>query len=248
MTNHDTQSSYGTPSKALLCLHGTGSNGRIFRLQMSQIRLALKDEFELIFVDAPFPAPAGPGVLPLFKGADPFFGWFRGEDVTMETRIDAINTAVKIGVEEWKIWKNDANANIVGVIAFSEGALVASSLLWQQQLGRVPWLPKLKFAVLVCCYFAQEVSDHMVAEAREHGMAKALINLPTLHVHGRRDFALTRARMLIEAHYEPEFVEIMEFDGGHQLPSTATDRQELVTRILRLIPHVTISNRVNNME
>lgn len=202
---------------------------------MSQIRLALKDEFDFIFVDAPFPAPAGPGVLPLFKGADPFFGWFRGEDATMEARIDSINMAVKNGVEEWERGKKVANAKIVGVIAFSEGALVASLLLWQQQLGKAPWLPKLELAVFVCCYFAQEVGEHMVAEAGRHGMDKALINVPTLHVHGRRDFALGRARRLVEDHYAPQFVDILEFDGGHQLPSTATDRQELVARILKLI-------------
>lgn len=238
MTNHQMQLRAGTPSKALLCLHGTGSNSRIFRLQMSQLRLALKGEFELIFLDAPHPAPAGPGVLPLFKGADPFFGWFRGEDVTMEARIKSINMDVKTGVEEWETAKNDASTTIVGVIAFSEGALVASLLLWQQQLGQVPWLPKLQFAIFVCCYFAEEVSVHMVAEARKHGMDNALINVPTLHVHGRRDFALGRARKLIATHYAPEYVDILEFDGGHQLPSTGADRQELVARILKLIPDV----------
>ncbi|KAF2419566.1 hypothetical protein EJ08DRAFT_642576 [Tothia fuscella] len=237
MTSYETHSRADTPSKALLCLHGTGSNGRIFRLQMSQIRLALKDEFEFVFVDAPYPAPAGPGVLPMFQGADPFFGWFRGEDATMEARIEAVDMAVRNGVKEWESAKKDVNTKIVGVIAFSEGALVASLLLWQQQLGQIPWLPRLQFAVLVCCYFAQEVSVHLIAEARKHGMDKALINVPTLHVHGRRDFALSRARKLIATHYAPEFVELLEFDGGHQLPSTSADRQKLVARILNMFHH-----------
>lgn len=61
-----------TPTKAILCLHGAGSSSSIFRFQLAKLRLALKGHFEYIFVNAPNPSIAGPGMLPLFAGAAPF--------------------------------------------------------------------------------------------------------------------------------------------------------------------------------
>ncbi|KAE9371689.1 hypothetical protein N431DRAFT_467850 [Stipitochalara longipes BDJ] len=223
-----------TPSKALLCLHGTGSSGAIFRMQLAKFRLALKNDFEFVFMDAPYPASAGPGVLPIFAEAGPFHGWFGGEGATISGRLAGINAAVHAAIDTWESSKKNPQSKIVGVLAFSEGALVASMLLWQQQLGLLSWLPTLHFATLICCFFADEAGTHMLAEATAQGREKALIEVPTLHIHGKQDFCLARAQKLVAKHYRPEFADVMEFEGGHQLPSRREDCGEAMKRIMKL--------------
>ncbi|KAF6809745.1 hypothetical protein CMUS01_13614 [Colletotrichum musicola] len=218
----------GTPSKALLCLHGTGSSGSIFRLQLAKIRLALKDEFEFIFMDAPYPAPPGPGVLPVFASAAPFHGWFGGSGATVEGRLETINASVRAAVERWQA---RSSTKIVGLLAFSEGALVASLLLWQQQLGLLPWLPPMRFAALICCFLPDEASAYMAA----HSGGGTTICVPTLHLHGRRDFCLARARKLAKEHCDPGAAVILEFEGGHQVPNRNEDCREAINHIKRLI-------------
>ncbi|KAI6300525.1 hypothetical protein PoMZ_02611 [Pyricularia oryzae] len=117
------------PTKAILCLHGGGTSGSIFRMQLAKIRLQLKDEFEFVFMDAPYPADAGPGILPIFAAAAPFFGWFGGSSADIDGRLETINTSVRAAIEGWAASRTTL-ATIVGILAFSEGALAASMLLW----------------------------------------------------------------------------------------------------------------------
>ncbi|KAK1971917.1 hypothetical protein LY78DRAFT_651199 [Colletotrichum sublineola] len=228
------------PSKALLCLHGTGSTASIFRMQLAKIRLALKDEFEFVFMDAPYPVPAGPGILPIFASAAPFYGWFGGSGATIEDRLDTINESVRVAVEAWEVSRNTGGAGpaarIVGLLAFSEGALVASMLLWQQQLGRLPWLPRMRFAVLICCFFPDEAGAYMMDDgaAATSRHERTLIRVPTLHLHGRKDFCLARARKLVREHYEPNAATVLEFEGGHQVPTSTADCAEVLKRIRKL--------------
>lgn len=229
-----------SPSKALLCLHGTGSSANIFRLQLAKFRLALKNDFEFVFMDAPYPASAGPGVLPVFAGAGPFHGWFGGQGATIDGRLDTINAAVKAAIDKWQSSKRNAKAQIVGVLAFSEGALVASMLCWQQQLGRLPWLPTLNFATLICCFFPDEAGAHMLADSTARGSEKALIEVPTLHIHGRQDFCLARAQKLVAEHYRPDFAEVIEFEGGHQVPNRREDCGEAIKHIMRVAQKTTV--------
>ena len=228
-----------TPSKALLCLHGAGSSANIFRIQLAKFRLALKHEFDFVFANGPHLSSAGPGILPLFAGAGPYYSWFREEEATMDDRMAKINAAVRATVEEWEWVKTNPQSRIVGVIAFSEGALAATLLLWQQQMGQVTWLPTLHFATLMCCYFRDEATVHMRADAETHGSGRPLINVPTLHMHGRQDFCLSRARKLVTIHYSPDFAEVMEFEGGHHCPTRREDFEEATKHILRLA-HITI--------
>ena len=223
-----TELSQTTPSKALLCLHGTGASANIFRMQLARFRLALRDEFEFVFMDAPYPARAGPGVLPTYAGAGPFHGWFGGDNTRFDERLETINGAVRVAVE---LWNATSEAKIVGVLAFSEGALVATMLLWQQQLGLLPWLPTLSFATLICCFYHDQVGSWMTAGSTARGTEKPLIDVPTVHLHGRTDFCLARARKLVENHYGSENTVVVEFKGGHQVPTKPEDCREAISRM-----------------
>jgi hypothetical protein len=67
------------PLPRILCLHGGGVSGQIFRIQTARLRNALRDHFTFFFVDAPFPAEPGPGVLPFFEGCGPYYKWVGGD-------------------------------------------------------------------------------------------------------------------------------------------------------------------------
>ncbi|RWA07486.1 hypothetical protein EKO27_g7608 [Xylaria grammica] len=226
------------PHKTLLCIHGAGSSGDIFRIQLTKLRTALQHEFDFVFANGPHLSSPGPGVLPWFEGAGPYYSWFKEEDVTMEQRVEQINDAVHHAISQWDANKKSPHSRIVGVLAFSEGSLATTLLLWQQKMSRVSWLPTLHFAVLICCFFRREATQYISADVGED--EKALINVPTLHIHGRRDFCLAGARRLVANHYLPEYARVIEFDGSHHVPSMRHDVETAVKGILdytRVIPN-----------
>ncbi|EHA55894.1 hypothetical protein MGG_08360 [Pyricularia oryzae 70-15] len=207
------------PTKAILCLHGGGTSGNIFRMQLAKIRLQLKDEFEFVFMDAPYPADAGPGILPIFAAAAPFFGWFGGSSADIDGRLETINTSVRAAIEGWAASRTTL-ATIVGILAFSEGALAASMLLWQQERGRLPWLPVVRFAVLISCFFPDQAAAYMAADEAATGHERTLIRVPTLHLHGRQDFALARMRKLVSERCDPDTARVVDFNGEQKAIET----------------------------
>jgi Serine hydrolase (FSH1) len=223
-----------TPSKAILCLHGSSTSAAIFRFQLAKLRLALKSQFEFIFVNAPNPAIAGPGILLLFGGAGPFYRWFDLESGEWEVEIDSIHTAVRGAVNVWESTKKNQSSRIVAIMAFSRVAIAATLLLWQKQQGQLPWLPAMHFAVLICCDFTVELAVHMHGDAKGHGEERAVLCLPTLHLHGRQDPFLKRGRKMGMDHFNVEEAEVLEFEGGHQCPSPRQDCEEATRCILEL--------------
>lgn len=236
--------------KAILCVHGAGGSASIFRVQTAKVRMALRQEFEFVFATAPFLSDAGPGVLPMFQGMGPYYSWFQNDNnddssedsfdqndrdrnspPTLSERIEAINVPVKKAVTDWQ--KANPRIPIVGLMAFSEGALAATLLLWQQEMGRLPWLPKLSIAMFVCCYYREEATEYMREES-QHNEDKLLIKVPTLHLLGRQDFALEGSRRLMKTHYLPQHADSLEFEGQHQFPSRRVDIEEAVKRFLRI--------------
>lgn len=222
------------PSRAILCLHGSGASSAIFRLQLARLRLALKTQFEFVFVNAPNPAIAGPGILPLFAGAGPFYRWFDLESDQREAEIARIHTTLRGAIDVWESTKKNQSSRIVGIMAFSQGAVAATLLLWQKQQGQLPWLPIMHFAVLICCDFTEELAAHMHTDANGRGEERAVLCLPTLHLHGRQDPFLKKGRKMVLDHFNAEEAEVLEFEGGHQCPNTRPDCEEATRRILKL--------------
>ncbi|KAJ5870153.1 oxidoreductase [Penicillium solitum] len=241
-----TDFSPGKPRKALLCIHGAGCSAAIFRVQISKLRVALKNEFEFVYATAPFSSSPGPGVLPVFQGMGPYYTWFQKhhDAVTNTTtptvgdRVAAVIGPVQKTVQDWSI--TNPQAPIVGIVAFSEGALVATLLLHQQQMGKLPWFPKMSIAVLICCFYSDEARDYMRAEAQDDD-DKLIINVPTLHLHGRQDFALQGSRQMVETHYLPQNADVLEFQGKHNFPNRPSDVQETVKRFQQLYQKVKMS-------
>jgi predicted esterase len=207
------------PSRAILCIHGSGSSPLIFGFQLSSFRAALKDEFDFVYATAPHISDAGPEVLPFFKGVEPYFTWFRDEAEPTKEKVAAFNASIRETTDNWA--KTNPQSRIVGVLGFSQGALAATVLLWQQQMGRVPWLPKLDFGVLICSGFNYAATQFMRDGSRstEEGDEDAiLIRVPTVHLHGRQDWAHKYSKKMLATHYSPKHATVIEFEGQHECP------------------------------
>ncbi|POS75831.1 oxidoreductase [Diaporthe helianthi] len=222
------------PTRAILCMHGGGASAAIFRFQLATFRAALKDDFEFVYAEGPHIAVAGPDVLPFFAGMDPYYSWFRKGATDTEEEVTLFNKAVQKSVEKWT--KTNPHAPIVGVLGFSQGGLASTVLLWEQQMGFVPWLPKLEFGVLICCAFSDVATTYMRAHSGEDEKMK--IRAPTLHLHGRQDYNLGQARNTLVTHYSPQSTEVIEFEGEHHVPKTWIDIQKVSSAIRRIIANI----------
>ncbi|KAL2261279.1 hypothetical protein VTK26DRAFT_4483 [Humicola hyalothermophila] len=237
----------------LICLHGFGTNAAIMRIQCRALAAALSPHFRLLFPDAPFPSPPGPGVEPVFSAWAPFRSWVpvpagaararigeRGE-VELPATAEGIDAAIRAAVEEDER-RNGATGEVVGVLGFSQGARVAGSLLLREQRWRKGSVggageeegrgrrPRYRFAVLMA---GRGPFLDLVGDIERH-VQDAALRLPTLHVHGLRDQWLEDHRALVKGACEKGTAAVVEWDGDHRLPSKAQDVAAVVKEIVGL--------------
>ncbi|KAK1978228.1 oxidoreductase [Colletotrichum cereale] len=220
------------PSKAILCMHGGGASPDIFRFQTSSLHAALAHEYDFFYASAPHVAEPGPDVLPFFAGMDPFYSWFRPVHDDPAAEVDTFNEAVRGSVESYA--RHNPGARIVGVLGFSQGAVAATMLLWQRQVGRLAWLPDVKFGVLLCPGYSAVATGYMRDICEREGLGGdegVVVKLPTLHMHGRQDVAnLPQSRRMYATHYKG--AKLVEFDGEHEVPRRVGDVKKLVDYVL----------------
>lgn len=121
----------------LLCLHGGGTNARIFRIQCRSVIRIFAPHFHLVFVEAPFPCDVpGPDVLSVYASYGPFKRWLRfrpeHEAAANEEVVAAIEGSMREAMAE-----DDAagwTGEWAGLLGFSQGAKVAASVLYELHL------------------------------------------------------------------------------------------------------------------
>ena len=137
-------------------------------------------------------------------------------------QIKKIHESVRTAIDLWEATDASVGVEIVGILGFSQGAVAATLLMWQQQNGELVWLPRLRFGVLICSDLTQEVVDHLNEGARRSGAEAANLDQPTLHIHGLRDPYLGKGRRMLEV-YQNDAMRLIEFDGGHHCPNQPKD-------------------------
>ena len=141
----------------ILCLHGGGTNARIFRMQCRVLESTLSSTFRLVYAEAPFPSQPGSDVTSVYKRHGPFKSWLRitSSDIAHEPQhiIDRINTAIATAMTTDS--KSGATGEWVALLGFSQGAKLAASILFTQQTmqlragpNAIIW-PNFRFAVLM---------------------------------------------------------------------------------------------------
>ena len=141
----------------IICLHGGGTNARIFRMQCRVLESTLRSTFRLVYVEAPFPSQPGSDVTSVYKNYGPFKSWLRitSSDIAREPHhiIESINTAIATAM--YADTQSGATGEWVALLGFSQGAKLAASILFAQQSiqrragpDAVIW-PNFRFAILM---------------------------------------------------------------------------------------------------
>ena len=239
------EASLGAPR--ILCLHGGGVTGEIFRMQARALTNQLKTRFRFIWVDAPFLCDPGPGIVPVYQDYGPFRRWLRWLPEHPECDAGTVISEIKYQIET-TIEADPGNGPIVAVMGFSQGAKLAASLLYQQQLeedilgmahsdykfgillaGRTPLMKMSglsddKTSMLTC----DEVSEGFNAPG---DLYDAQVIIPTIHVHGSRDAGLHLHQRMMNKYCDKKTTMLVEWDGDHRVPFKKADVEKLVAAI-----------------
>lgn len=127
----------------------------------------------------------------------------------------------------------DSESDIEGVIGYSEGAMIAGSLILeelrrQKEYGRTP---RIKCAVFLSGWPAIDPSSCRPLLADE---AAELIDIPTCHAIGAEDPYIDASMALYDL-CEPDKAVLFDHGGGHILPRGRTTVQELVENIREMV-------------
>ncbi|KAH6688505.1 citrinin biosynthesis oxidoreductase CtnB [Plectosphaerella plurivora] len=246
----------------ILCLHGGGVNADIFRLQARALIAALAPYFRLVFVDAPFLCAPHPDVIKVYGDHGPFRRWLRWEPD--HPLIDAATASAEIefNIREAMITDDESGASgrWVGIMGFSQGAKIAASWAFTQQLlireiGTREAYRRMganwQFVVLLAGRAPLVVLDHNLAipdgcanaseaSADYRGLPEDVtgdahvLKLPTIHVHGLRDSGLELHRMMMDSYCQSGQATLVEWDGHHRVPIKTADVEAVVKEILRV--------------
>ncbi|KAM0444477.1 hypothetical protein ACHAPV_009967 [Trichoderma viride] len=238
----------------ILCLHGASVNAQVFRIQCRAIIASLKDTFRFVFADAPAEAPADEAVVAVFGEFAPFYRWLRWKPEHQEMDAGAASTAI---VKQLKkaVDEDRGTGEWVGLLAFSQGGIIAANLLWSQEHLDEAQRPlpgiNFRFAVLIATPgpvvfldesgklpnprhmpYANERMD-LFPDWPEEGATEGehLIKAPILHVHGLQDGNLVNHRRLFKLYSKKGTAKLIEWDGGHRLPIKTNDVERLVSGI-----------------
>ncbi|KAH8668925.1 serine hydrolase FSH [Xylariales sp. PMI_506] len=240
----------------ILCLHGGGTNARVFKIQCRAIESALADKYRFAYAEAPYECPAEGDVESVYEGYGPFKRWLRWDedhdkwdDATMAGHIEGnIKTAMDADDEL------GATGTWVGILGFSQGARVAASLLLKQQvraerLGKDKAGSTWKFGVFLAgraplvSLDPEVFQSSMLSDPSQIGLSgepdpedveseEHVIRLHTVHMQGRYDPTLDLQQDLLETYCDPDAVRVLEWDAGHRLPVKPADVEPLVDYIL----------------
>lgn len=244
----------------ILCLHGGGTNSRIFRAQCRKLTAELRSEFRLVFAEAPFESSAGPDVLSVYREWGPFKRWLRWRpeqpQIQHEEAVDEIDNAIQNAMRHDTAL--GATGEWVGLLGFSQGAKVAASLLYRQQIretrGDISPNCRFLFGVLMA---GRAPLVSLELQSPGHGslpdaahMSRAddlsrvvhngenILLIPTLHVHGLRDKGRDLHRQLYDEFCGPETRTLVEWDGDHRIPLKIKD-VVLVANHIRMLARET---------
>jgi predicted esterase len=222
----------------ILCLHGGGTNARIFRAQCRGIVHQLKNEFRFVFAQAPFSSPAGPDVLSVYSQWGPFRCWLPSSRHPQYPTLETV-TEVDKSLED-VMTRDDlkgATGEWVAVLGFSQGAKLAASLLYRQQEGRSS--TKFRFGVLLAgsaplVLLDQDWEVQSIFKSLPRSLDQdPVLNIPTIHMHGLRDEGIHRHRKLFES-CTRDTSRLIEWDGDHRVPIKSRDVGLLVHQMREL--------------
>jgi predicted esterase len=136
----------------------------------------------------------------------------------------------------------------VAVLGFSQGAKLAASLLYNQQLNgdAGPWKYAVIFAGRAPMIALNEESETYPWMQSAGGLTSGVdvqsiadrphmkLRIPTLHVHGLKDEGLSLHRILVENYCAPGTTTLVEWDGPHRLAVKRSDVDNMIDAWVKL--------------
>ena len=200
----------------------------IFKIQTRRLQWALRSQFRFVFVDGPFESGAGPGVLPVFAGCEPYFRWLIPDSPNPEEDQHRVRHVLRNVVAK-------EGGDFVGVLGFSQGGRMAAGLLADQQNGEAMGLPYFQFGVFLCgshpplslALSRPSIPARPSKDVDEHGEMREpdedeIIHIPSVHVRGTLDPHFEKGRRLGKFFGRESAIEL-EFNMGHHLPGAGGD-------------------------
>ncbi|KAI1179864.1 serine hydrolase FSH [Nemania sp. FL0916] len=193
-----------------LCLHGMGTNSKVFESQTAALRYALGDHHTYEFVEGVMKTEIAPDLKGIFSENDQYFQYFDVDDAP-SCRKAASDLEHFIAAE----------GPFDGVLAFSQGAALAATLMaqrWQRDPVAEAADPIFKCAIFfgagLPCDPASLQGEHPQGlSAKLHG---EVIHVPTTHVWGQKDPS-PYPPMLADL-CKSELRQVYIHEGGHGIP------------------------------
>lgn len=209
----------------ILCLHGFRQNANSFRKRTGAVRKALESKCNctLEYIDAPHTVePAGEILIEETgerKWIGPQLGWWKASSdgkhyEGWEETVEYLRSVFRL------------QGPFEGVLGFSQGAALSSLICAMKEH------PELGYGEFSCIRFALVFSG-FVSRAEEHlPLIKTKIHTPALICYGKADDLVDASRSQDLAKL---FVNatILEHEGGHLVPSGASEREQIIRFVLQ---------------
>ncbi|KAK7385358.1 hypothetical protein VNO78_31074 [Psophocarpus tetragonolobus] len=209
--------SEGVRKPRFLCLHGFRTSGQILKTQIHKWPQSVLDNFDLVFVDAPFPCQGKSDVEGIFD--PPYYEWFQfNKEFTEYTNFEE---CLKY-IEDCMI----KHGPIDGLLGFSQGAILSAALPGLQEKGvALTKVPKVKFLIIVGG--AKFRSPSVVDKAYS-----SPISCRSLHFLGETDFLKNYGMELLESFVEPV---VIHHPKGHTIPRLDDKSLETMMDFIKII-------------
>lgn len=127
-----------------------------------------------------------------------------------------------------------SNGPFDALMGFSQGAILAATFLAQRyHVTPTSFSPDIKFAVFFCGGEARGLRDGVAARLSV-GLDGAVIDIPTVHIIGKKDTEYVAGIELSQL-CKQEQREVLEFDGGHEVPMGRKVVSEMTAAVERVI-------------
>ncbi|KAL1851997.1 hypothetical protein Daus18300_012352 [Diaporthe australafricana] len=171
---------------AILALHGAGTNSEIFSLQTQGIVKQLQDHFRFVFINAPFESRPGPGVAPTYLGMGPYFWWHCDESAATQFDITIKEVRRRRELVRNLFRSTFETEKVTGLMAFSQGARVATGLCLDPDLGR-----NIRLVITISATFPALGIHEDVAS-----LLPQVLRVPSVHVQGTSDPWMSEGKRL----------------------------------------------------
>ncbi|TAQ90859.1 hypothetical protein B7494_g787 [Chlorociboria aeruginascens] len=186
-----------------LCLHGKGTNNKIFEMQTASIRFELGDHHTFEFLEGVLQCPLDED-LRAFSAVDndQYFAYFK----------DDSPTSCALAVDQLRAFI-EAEGPYDGVFAFSQGATIAATLLSQRTNSELPF----KCAVFFSGLSAPDYDALKKGEIRMLDEA-GILKLPTAHIWGKKDLLWSGSSERLSHLCDSGCRNVYLHEGSHEIP------------------------------